>query len=136
MKSSTISFFIAIFIAIFQLSGSLSASEKPIKHLNLPDIETVDQASKVFKETTAELLSNKKLDASELNDIHITTYSLEKAVAYFVENSNGDQQHNARELAEVVERIHLASENDRPEEVREYLDDYSQRAAAFAQELN
>ena len=135
MKFFIISFFIVTFVALTQLSGHLSASEQPIKHLDLPDIETADQARKVFKETTAELLSNKKLDASELNDIHITTYSLEKAVAYFVDNSSGDQKKSAIELAEVVERIHLASENDRPEEVREYLGDYSQQAAAFVQGL-
>jgi len=75
------------------------------------------------------------LDAKELNEIHMTTYSLEKAIAYFAENTNGDQQVEAEKMAEVVELIHLASETDRADEAGVYLEDYSKRASAFIEKF-
>ena len=52
----------------------------------------------------------------------MSTYSLEKAVAYFVENSEAEGQILAEQIAVVVEEIHLASENNRSEDTRSYID--------------
>ena len=90
---------------------------------------------KVFNETTAQLKQKTKLDSAAMNDIHIITYSLEKAVAYFSENMVGEQQANAKEMAELVEEIHLGSENNRVEETSQSLDQYFELADTFAAEL-
>lgn len=115
-----------------QFQDMASASDKPVKHLTLPDVTSFEEAKKVFMETSVELRSKTTLDTDELHEIHITTYSLEKAVAYFVENMKGDKQVEAAKLAEVVELIHLASENDRAEETRVYLEKYANLAKAYA----
>ena len=52
----------------------------------------------------------------------MSTYSLEKAVAYFVENSEAEEQDLAKQIAVIVEEIHLASENNRSEDTRSYID--------------
>ena len=52
----------------------------------------------------------------------MSTYSLENAVAYFVENSEAEEQNLAEQIAVVVEEIHLASENNRSENTRSYID--------------
>lgn len=105
--------------------------EKPIQHLKLPDITSQQKAVEVMKSTTVQLKSKKKLEDSELGNIHIITYSLEKAIAYFVENSVGDQQAAAKKMAEVVEAVHLNSENNRAEKTKAALDEYFKLAGAF-----
>jgi hypothetical protein len=52
------------------------------------------------------------------------TYTLEKSVGYFVENLSGEKQQQAKEIAVVVEDIHIASESNRLEELKEHLDNY------------
>lgn len=116
-------------------AGHAFASDKPVQHLQLPDVTSLSEAKQVFEDTTAELQSKHKLDANELGQIHITTYSLEKAVAYFADNTQGDQQVRAKKMAEVVELVHIASENNRADEARTYLQEYSNLAAAFAETL-
>ena len=111
------------------------AADKPTQHLQLPDVTSLAEAKTVFLETTSILQSKQELDAKELNKIHITTYSLEKAIAYFVENMNGDQQIEAKKMADVVELIHLASETNRADEARVYLQDYANRASNFTEKL-
>ena len=122
-------------ILSLQALAEAVAADKPIQHLEVADMTSFEEAKSVYLETTAILLSKKELNAQELNEIHITTYSLEKAIAYFVENMSGDQQDQAEEMAEVVELIHLSSENDRADEARVYLEDYSKRASAFTEKL-
>ena len=137
MKKTIISLAIALSTTVcVQNVTPVFAEEKPVQHLELPDITSLDEAKNVFSETSAELNSKSKLDATELHEIHMTTYSLEKAVAYFVENMQGDQQVAAEKMAEVVELVHLASENSRAEETRIYLEDYSKRASSFAKHFS
>jgi len=85
--------------------------------------------------TTAELKSRNNLNEEALSEIHYTTYSLEKVVAYFVENSSAEQQTTASEMAEVVEEVHLHSENNRNEETRKALDEYYRLQEVFRQSL-
>ena len=63
------------------------------------------------------------------------TYSLEKAVAYFVENSSGDQRDDAEKMAELVELVHIASENNRKDETEANLVNYFSLASEFETEL-
>jgi hypothetical protein len=98
--------------------------EKPIQHLKLEDIATESSAVEVMQSTTEQLRAKTTLDALELHEIHMITYSLEKAVAFFAENLSGARQVTAQEMAIVVEEVHLSSENNRKDETKAALDQY------------
>ena len=112
-----------------------SEEEKPIQHLNLQDINNRERAVEVMESTTAQLKSKNNLNEEALSEIHYITYSLEKAVAYYVENSSGEQQTAAKEMATVVEEVHLHSENNRTEETRKAFDKYFELQEAFRKDL-
>ena len=97
-------------------------NEKPIQHLKLEDIYSLEEASAVFAKEIDFIVGKEELTALALHEIHMSTYSLEKAVAYFVENSEAEERILAEQIADVVEEIHLASENNRSEETRSYID--------------
>ncbi|GAA5217362.1 DUF6746 family protein [Corallincola platygyrae] len=107
-----------------QASASSDGDEKPIQHLKLEDVASMDSAQQIFEQKTAELQAMKQLDPAELQQIHIITYSLEKSVAYLADNTSGDEQRLAHEIAVVVEDIHLDSENNRQTETKKHLDRY------------
>lgn len=126
----------AILISFSTLfTAAVFAAEKPVQHLKLEDITSYDEAKKVFFETTSQIKSKTKLDAAELHEIHMITYSLEKAIAYFVENMEAEQKVSAEKIAMVVELVHLGSENNRTEETKVYLEDYFSRAELFGKAL-
>ena len=86
-----------------------------MQHLQLPDITTQSEAWDVLQATSKQLRNRHQLDASELNDIHMITYSLEKAIAYFATQSEPTLAKQAQAMAIVVEDLHLHSENNRKE---------------------
>ncbi len=116
-------------------STETTEKEKPVQHLIVPDVGSWENAIEVMDSTTARLKTKETLDAVELNEIHMITYSLEKAVAYFSEHTTGEQQKSADEIALVVEEVHLNSENKRAEETREALDRYFKLAEAFRNDM-
>ena len=99
-------------------------AEKPIQHLKLENIATESSAVEVMQSTTEQLLAKNNLDALELHEIHMITYSLEKAVAFFAENLSGARQVTAQEMTIVVEEVHPSSENNRKDETKAALDQY------------
>ena len=99
-------------------------AEKPIQHLKLEDVATESSAVEVMQSTTEQLRAKTKLDALELHEIHMITYSLEKAVAFFAENLSGARQVIAQEMAVVVEEVHLSSENNRKDATKAALEQY------------
>lgn len=108
--------------------------EKPIQHLNLKNILSVEEATTVFTKEVAFITGREELTAAALHEIHMSTYSLEKAVAYFVENSQGEEMSLAEQIAVVVEDIHLASEKNRADDIRGFinqLEKLSQIAGSF-----
>ncbi len=111
---------------------SAEAPEKPTKHMEVPDVTTLDAAKSIFKERTDEIIGKQKLDTQELHEIHMSTYHLEKAVAYFAENAEGDQKKAAEDLAVVVEEIHLKSEGFKPAETKAEIAKLSELTKAFA----
>ena len=113
--------------------ASDESHEEPVQHLDLADVTTLEEAKRIFTETTDQIRSKEKLDLTELQQIHVITYSLEKSVAYFVENTEGERHELAEEIAEVVEEIHLSSENGRQEETKEHLKEYFDMADRFAE---
>lgn len=108
-----------------------SKEEKPVQHLKLAEVTSMAEAKKVFIESNFAMSQKHTLDSSELQEIHIITYSLEKGVAYFVENLSGEQKALAEEMAVVVENIHLNSENNRKEETQKELAKYFEMANKF-----
>ena len=108
---------------------------KPVQHLKIADVTSFASAKKIFIDKTAEIKSKTKLDPTELQQIHFITYSLEKAVAYFAENLKGDQQKLAMKIAEVVENVHLASENNRKSDTVKNLSEYYKLAESFLKNL-
>ena len=102
----------------------IDKAEKPIQHLKLEDIASESNAVEVVQSTTEQLRARTNLDALELHEIHMITYSLEKAVAFFAENLSGARQVTAQEMAFVVEKVHLSSENNRKEDTKAALDQY------------
>ncbi len=124
-------------ILIFSLAFSLhvmasdDSKEEPVQHLKIADVTSMEDAKKIFIETTSEIKSKKKLDQLELQQIHIITYSLEKSLAYFVQNLEGERQDLAKEIAVVVEDIHISSENNRQKETETYLNKYFNLAEKF-----
>ena len=110
-------------------------AKKPTQHLVLPDITSEESAVKVFKETTALLKEKTKLDATELGEIHIITYSLEKAIAYFSENSEGVKKENADKMAVLIEEVHLNSETNKADKTKTALTSYFELADPFIKAL-
>ncbi len=108
------------------------APEKPTKHMEVPDVTTLEAAKSIFAERTAEIIGKQKLDTQEMHEIHMSTYHLEKAVAYFAENSEGAQKKAAEDIAVVVEEIHLKSESFKPAETKAEIAKLSEMAKAFS----
>jgi len=115
-----------IFCLAFTMHAMASdkSKEEPTQHLRIADVTSLIDAKKIFIEKTSEIKSKKRLDPLELQQIHIITYTLEKSVAYFVENLKDERQGLANEIALVVEDIHISSENNRKLMTEDHLDKY------------
>ena len=126
-----------LLFAAFCLAVTLPAiatdesKEKPIQHLKVLEVTSMKEAKEIFIDKTSEIRSKDKLDPPALSQVHILTYSLEKSVAYFVENLNDERQEQAKELAVVVEDIHLSSENSRAADTEKHLAKYFNLADKF-----
>ena len=111
--------------------SATDTTEKPVQHLIVENMGSFLEAKTVFIEMTSDLNAKEVLDKNELHEIHMITYSLEKSLAFYAENLNGDAQKLAKEIAIVVEEIHLASENNRQESTREFLSHYFELSQDF-----
>ena len=125
---------LSIFIGACQDNANVSHEQKPVQHLQLPDITTQAEAWDVLQATSQQLRNRQKLDASELNDIHMITYSLEKAIAYFATQSEPTLAKQAQAMAIVVEDLHLHSENNRKEASQAALNRYFKLYEPFLSE--
>ena len=123
---------LSILLALIIVSTQSVLADGAIKHVDLPDITTMEEAESVFATTTTQLKEKKLLNPQELHEIHMITYSLEKAIAYFVESLKDDQQAMAKEMAEIVELIHISSENNRSDETRANLERYFNQVETFS----
>ena len=133
MKSRLLTIFAIVFTASYP--ASVYAEKQAVKHMDLPDITSYEEAVRVFNETTMELRKKSKLDEAELHEIHIITYSLEKAIAYFSVHMKDEQQDHAKKMAELVELVHIGSENNRVAETGAYLQEYFQLADPYSDVL-
>ncbi len=119
------------FAFALQVMASDESKEEPVQHLKIAEVTSAQDAKNIFIDKTSEIKSKKKLDQLELQQIHIITYSLEKSIAYFVENLTGERQELAKEIAVVVEDIHISSENNRQEKTKALLNKYFDLAEKF-----
>ncbi|MCW9014190.1 MAG: hypothetical protein OQL06_10435 [Gammaproteobacteria bacterium] len=115
-----------IFTMLFSFSvlATDESKEKPTQHLKVADVKSMKVAKEIFLDKTVEIRNKKILNLEEVLQIHVTTYSLEKSVAFFAANLKGEKQELAKEIAVVVEDIHLASENNRLEKLKKHLKKY------------
>ncbi len=112
--------------------ASASATDKPVEHMEVAKITSMEEAKTVFVDKTREMKSKADLTVAQLQEIHIITYTLEQSIAYFTENLKGTRQAQAKQMAVVVEEIHLASENNRQAETRQSLNEYFKLADQFS----
>jgi hypothetical protein len=115
----------------FPIQAADEAREKPTKHLKIADVTSMEDAKEIFLEKTLEIRNMKNIGLEEASKIHIITYTLEKSVAYFAENLTGEKQSLAKEMAVVVEDVHLSAENNRLEKLQEHLREYFDLADEF-----
>ena len=108
----------------FSALASNESKEKPTQHITIPDVVSMEEAKEIFIDKTVEIRKKKTLNLEAAMQIHIITYTLEKSVAYFAENLNGEKQKLAKEIAIVVEELHIASENNRLEQLKKNLNTY------------
>ena len=115
-----------IFSMLFSMSvlAADESKEKPTQHIKVADVISMEQAKVIFIDKTAEIRNKKTLNIEEISQIHIITYTLEKSVAYFAVNLKGEKQELAKEIAVVVEDIHIASEGNKPEKLKKHLKEY------------
>jgi hypothetical protein len=107
------------------------SKQKPTQHLKLSDVKSMKEAKEIFLDKTIEIRGKKNISITEAAEIHIITYTLEKSVAYFAENLTGEKQKQAKEIAEVVEKIHLTSESNQLEKLKMHLKEYSKLVDEF-----
>ena len=118
-------------ICVVLCANVQASAEKPVQHIKLDAVKDAATAKIVFNKETEVLRSKKNLDAKTMQEIHIITYSLEKSVAYYVESGDKETQIQAKVLADVVEELHLSSENLRKDESKNNLKKYLQLADKF-----
>ena len=111
---------------LFSLSvlAADESKEKPTQHLQIEDVTSMEEAKEIFLDKTVEIRNKESLDLEAASQIHIITYTLEKSVAYFAENLEGEKQEQAKQMAVVVEDIHIASESNKLDELQKHLDKY------------
>jgi len=113
------------------IESTSEPKKKPTQHLKIADVTSMQAAKSIFINKTAELNSKTKLDVVELQEIHIITYTLEKSVAYFAEHLTGERQKLAKQIAIIVEDIHINSEDNQKASTRKHLDTYTMMAEKF-----
>ena len=118
-------------VVAFPTLATGESKEKPVQHLRVDNVVSMEEAKKIFIDQTAAIKSKKKLGVAELQQIHIITYTLEKSIEYFVKNLTGERQQLAKEMAIIVENIHVHSENNRKEKTQQHLTKYFKLADQF-----
>lgn len=95
----------SLLVASLGLSVPALADDRP-GHYEGEPAETLEQAVANFSEYNTRLegiLDQDELNSADLHEVHQLTYTLENAL--------GKLREEMEELAEVLEQVHLASEN-------------------------
>ena len=115
---------LVIVMLVLPVLASAESKVKPTQHLKIADVTSLKEAKAIFLDKTLEIRSKKNIGLKEASEIHIITYTLEKSVAYFAENLTGDKQSLAKQMAVVVEDIHISSESNNLGKLEKHLEEY------------
>ena len=102
-------------------------------HFEGKKAETYDEAVSNMKQANArleKLLSKDELASEDFFKIHRMSYTMENALAKIRKESDGDY----KDVAENLESVHLASEKDDAETVREDGEEYLEGAQALLED--
>lgn len=115
-------FFPVVLSGVLVFSAGAQASDDRADHFKAEAVESLEQAINVFRDNNAKLA---EVLAGEVNDqaigeIHILTYTLENALQRI--------NHDAAELAETLEELHLSSEKYKTEDVKRFGAEYLETA--------
>jgi len=102
-------------------------AQEEVDHYEPVPSETFAEAVKNFNEynaRVAEVLERDELTPADMEEIHQYTYTIETALAKINET--------LAELPVTLERVHLASEGDNPDELRGLADVYMETAMELA----
>ncbi|MCF1428281.1 MAG: hypothetical protein LPD71_11925 [Shewanella sp.] len=126
-------YLVALVFTVLVALSTLAASgdERPTQHLKAPDVTNMQDAKDIFLEMNHELMEMPNIGMQQAAEIHILTYTLEKSVAYFADNLTGDKQSLAKQMVVVVEEIHLTSERNRIDALKQHLNGYSELVDQF-----
>jgi len=100
-------------VAISLSAASWADSDRPAHARGEPS-ETLEQAVSNLSEYNGKLdtlLAKGELNAQDLHEVHMLTYTLENALQKI--------QADLEETAAVLEEVHIASETNKPEVVKE-----------------
>ncbi len=103
---------------------ALPATADEVDHYEPVPSETLSEAMEnleTYNARVEEVLERDELGASDMEEIHQFTYTMEQAVARIATSME--------EIAENLEEVHLASEGDDEEDLREKAEAYLERTA-------
>ena len=103
----------AVVVALGVSAASWADSDRPA-HARGEPAETLQQAVTNLSEYNTRLealLEQGELTATDMHEVHMLTYTLENALQKI--------QADLQETAAVLEEVHIASETDKPDVVRE-----------------
>lgn len=109
-------------------SGTASATDNRPAHFKgvaSPDLVTALSNLTEYNQRLAEILKNKQLTPANMNDVHQLTYTLENALQRI--------EKEVEDMAEILERVHIASETAQPETVQTDGDKYLKAANVLTQ---
>jgi ElaB/YqjD/DUF883 family membrane-anchored ribosome-binding protein len=107
---------------------ALPATADEVDHYEPVPSETLSEAMEnleTYNARVEEVLAREKLSVSDMEEIHQYTYTMEQAVARIATSME--------EIAENLEEVHLASEGDDADDLREKAGVYLDRTAPLTE---
>lgn len=109
-------------------SATVSATDNRPAHFKgvaSPDLVTALSNLAEYNQRLADLLKNEQLTPEDMNAVHQLTYTLENALQRI--------EKEVEDMAETLERVHIASETAKPEVVQTEGDKYLKAATVITQ---
>ncbi|MFO7756964.1 MAG: DUF6746 family protein [Roseovarius sp.] len=107
---------------------ALPAAAQEVDHYEPVPSETLTEAMEnlaTYNERVEDVLAREDLSVSDMEEIHQYTYTMEQAVARIATSME--------EIAELLEEVHLASEGDDADDLRQKAEAYLERNAPLTE---
>lgn len=107
---------------------ALTATAQEVDHYEPVPSETLAEAMEnlaTYNARVEEVLARDELSVSDMEEIHQYTYTMEQAVARIATSME--------EIAELLEEVHLASEGDDADDLRQKAEAYLERNAPLTE---